>query len=74
MVQYCWEEGVEQTCREPSAYKGVAGTLLLMFSKCWGDQHYRKTQEEMNTSVFSAKLGCRTVNSAGSHVTDNENY
>lgn len=34
---YPREEGVEQTRREPLAYEGVAGTLLLLFLKCWGD-------------------------------------
>lgn len=71
MVEYPWEEGVEQTHWESSTYKGVAETL--MFLKCLGDYHYRKTHKEMNTSVFSAKLGCSTVNSAWSHVADNKN-
>lgn len=71
MAEYPWEEGVEQTHWESSTYKGVAETL--MFLKCLGDYHYRKTHKEMNTSVFSAKFGCSTVNSAWSHVADNKN-
>lgn len=53
MAPYPWEEGVEQTSCEPSAHKAVAGTSLLMFLKCLGDEHYRKNQEERGTHLSS---------------------
>lgn len=77
MVQYRWEEGVEQKHREPLACKDVAGTLLWMFLKCLGAAAISNTEKptgEIITSVFSAGFGCCTVNNAWRHIMDNKKY
>lgn len=70
-----WEEGVEETRWEPVGLQGCCRDIVINVFKVFGRLALqKKIQEEMNASLSSAEFGCRTVNSAWSHVTDNKNY